>query len=218
MITKRYRFFMDPIVRQEKWLNEMASMGFRLVSVSNWSYSFEKCTPNEYTYKIDIVADKSVRETDEYIEFLQGLGLEVIKKNINYRKLSFGQARMRFYGKKGISFGTAPGNINKELLILEKKNDGLELKTYSSVSERISFYEKVQRSYLTADVLFAILLAMGIMRFLGYDFGIFRMFGNEIVNSVVLILVSVLVMILTVLLIRYSITIGRLKKEEITRE
>lgn len=218
MTTKRYRFFLDPIIGQENWLNEMASKGFRLVSLSKWSYSFEKCHPNEYKYKVDIVSDKSNREASEYIEFLGELGLEVFKKNINYGKFSFGYARMRFYGKKGISFGTAPGNINKELLIIEKKNDGLELRTYSTVSEKITFYEKAQHSFLTADVIFALLLILGTMRYLGYDFGIIRMSNNEIVNSAVLILSSVLVLILTIFLIRYSIAIGKLKQERVTRE
>lgn len=218
MATRRYRFFLDPILGQEKWLNEMASKGFRLVRLSNWGYFFEECAPKEYTYIVDIVADKSKREASEYIDFLEELGLVVFKKNINYGKLSLGYGRMRFYGKKGISFGTAPGNVNKELLIIEKKNDGLELNTYSSVTEKITFYENVQRSFLTADVIFALLLLLGVMRYFGYDFGIIRMSGNEIFNGVVVSLVSVLILILTPLLIRYSLIIGKLKQEGITRQ
>ena len=56
-MTKRvFRYFFDFLEGQERWLNEMASKGWRLVKCGQLYYEFEKCQENEYEYAVEFVA------------------------------------------------------------------------------------------------------------------------------------------------------------------
>lgn len=67
---------------EEQWINAMARNGWHLVRI-NWllQYVFEKGTPGEYIYKLDL-PDNLERGMDEhaYCNFLTECGIEVVCK------------------------------------------------------------------------------------------------------------------------------------------
>ena len=91
---KKYRYFGGFLTSQEKWLNKMAQKGYRLVRVGKLLYEFESCTPGQYQYAVEFVADKSKKDSQGYKEFLEGCGYKVFYKNINLN-YSIGKVRFR---------------------------------------------------------------------------------------------------------------------------
>ncbi|MFD1737306.1 DUF2812 domain-containing protein [Bacillus salitolerans] len=61
--------------KEEKWLNEMANSGWKLKNYNLTGYTFEKCEPNNYVYKLDY---KSTSNCDlhEYISIFHDAGWE----------------------------------------------------------------------------------------------------------------------------------------------
>lgn len=153
---KCYRFFGGFLNAQEKWLNKMAEKGYRLVRTGKLSYEFKECKPGEYQYCIDFVAGKSFHKVKDYKAFLEELGYKVFYKNVNLN-FSIGKVRWRPYGKGTGQIAVNPGNYNKELLIVEKKNDGRPFKLHTTNEDKISYYKTLRNAYLTMVILFVIL-------------------------------------------------------------
>ena len=59
MSKKCYRFFGGLLNTQEKWLNKMSEKGYRLVRTGKLLYEFEKCKPDEVTYCVEFIGEKS---------------------------------------------------------------------------------------------------------------------------------------------------------------
>ena len=59
METKRYfRYYtIADYEREQKWLNAMSRSGWNFVRTNGFIYTFEKGTPGEYIYKIDLPND-----------------------------------------------------------------------------------------------------------------------------------------------------------------
>ncbi len=59
--------------KEEKWLNDMASQGWVLVSVGFLRYTFERCEPEEYIIRLEMrIGD------NDYISFMEETGAEYI--------------------------------------------------------------------------------------------------------------------------------------------
>lgn len=72
-------FFAWDFEKEEKWLNEMASKGFQLISVGLCSYTFEDADKENYTYRIELLENlPSNYESTSYIKFLEDTGVEHI--------------------------------------------------------------------------------------------------------------------------------------------
>lgn len=140
-----YRYFFWNIKKQEKWLNDMAGKGYRLVKVGKCSYTFETCKENEYQYCVEFVAHMSFHKSKDYSEFLKSQGYNVFYKNLNL-SWSIGKIRWRPYGVGAGQIATNPGSLNKELLIVEKRNDGELFELHSTVEDKISYYEPMRNS------------------------------------------------------------------------
>ena len=83
-MTKRvFRYFFNFMAGQEKWLNDMAAKGWRLIRCGQLSYHFERCTPGEYEYAVEFVADKSHAKSRDYKAFLESMGYKTFYKNVN---------------------------------------------------------------------------------------------------------------------------------------
>ena len=66
-------FWVWDFEKEERWLNEMALNGWRLVGVGWAKYTFEKCEPGEYTIRLEM------RPYDEsYVQFMRETGAEFI--------------------------------------------------------------------------------------------------------------------------------------------
>lgn len=81
METKRYfRYYtIADYEREQKWLNAMSRSGWNFVRTNGFIYTFEKGTPGEYIYKIDLPNDSMTDvEVDAYYKFMEECGIEVV--------------------------------------------------------------------------------------------------------------------------------------------
>lgn len=73
------RIFFD-IEKENKWLNQLASEGFRLVERSWFSYKFEACSDNTYSYHVEKRSIFEPKENDSYSHFLGELDINLATK------------------------------------------------------------------------------------------------------------------------------------------
>ncbi|WP_343101164.1 DUF2812 domain-containing protein [Romboutsia sp. MSSM.1001216sp_RTP31141st1_G3_RTP31141_220114] len=151
-----FKYFFDFLEGQEKWLNKMAKHGYRLVKVGKLTYEFEECNPSQYIYCVEFVADKSNSEIKKYKNFLEDdIGYKSFKKNININ-WSFGKMKFRPWSNGG-KIATSPGSFNKELLILEKQNDGMDFNLHTSNDDLIKYLTPIRNMYLFTTILLTII-------------------------------------------------------------
>ena len=100
MSKKCYRFFGGLLNTQEKWLNKMSEKGYRLVRTGKLLYEFEKCKPDEVTYCVEFIGEKSKESSIDYANFLEDMGYKVFFKNINLN-YSVGKVRWRPWAERG---------------------------------------------------------------------------------------------------------------------
>ncbi|WFA09363.1 DUF2812 domain-containing protein [Tissierella sp. Yu-01] len=154
-MKKYYRFFGGFLDTQENWLNKMAQKGYRLIRTGKMTYDFKECQSGEYQYAIEFVAQQSFKSEKEYRTFLEELGYKVFYKNINLN-FSIGKIKWRPYGRGMGQISTNPGNYNKELFIVEKKNDGKPFNLHTTNYDKASYYKPLRNAWLTiAAMLFA---------------------------------------------------------------
>ena len=153
MKKRVYKCFLNVIKGQEDWLNQMAESGYHLTKTHLFYYEFEPCQPNEYSYRVQFVADKSYAELLDYKQFLKDLGIQTFSNNINMGKLSFSEIRLRPYVKGWGLLATSPGTINKELLILEQKRTNQPFNIYTTAEDIIQYYKMIRRAYLSTALI-----------------------------------------------------------------
>ena len=124
MSKKCYRFFGGLLNTQEKWLNKMSEKGYRLVRTGKLLYEFEKCKPDEVTYCVEFIGEKSKESSIDYANFLEDMGYKVFFKNINLN-YSVGKVRWRPWAERGGRIATNTTTFNREILIVEKANDAI---------------------------------------------------------------------------------------------
>ena len=81
METKRYfRYYtIADYEREQKWLNAMSRSGWNFVRTNGFIYTFEKGTPGEYIYKLDLPNESMTDvEVDAYYKFMEECGIEVV--------------------------------------------------------------------------------------------------------------------------------------------
>lgn len=156
-MKKHYiRFFGGLLNLQEKWLNQMSSRGYRLVHTGIFSYEFEVCDANRYLYCIEFISNKSSSEISEYIYFLNDLGYRTIYKNMNL-DYCIGKFKWRPWADKGNRIPASWSTFNKELLIIEKENDGNTFEIYSTLSDKKSYYKNLRTPYAGLSFFFFLL-------------------------------------------------------------
>ncbi|MBT2292711.1 DUF2812 domain-containing protein [Paenibacillus albidus] len=153
MKKRVFKIFINALESQENWLNSMGSEGWRLVQVKQSVYTFETCIPGEFIYKIQFVADQSMQQLNQYKDYLSDLGIGHFSQGLNIGKFAIGNKRWRPYGKGATSFASLPGNINSELLIMEKRNDGNPFRIFTERGEEIKYYSKMRNAFSIAAVL-----------------------------------------------------------------
>ena len=144
---KKYRFFGGLLRSQEKWLNKMSAKGFRLVRTGKLLYEFESCSPNEFQYRVEFIGQKSHTNAEDYRCFLEDLGYKVFYKNINLN-YSIGKVNVRPWAEKGGRIATNSTTYNRELLIIEKENDGKPFEIYTSLKDRMWYYRQLQNQWI----------------------------------------------------------------------
>jgi len=178
MMKKCYRFFGGFLDAQETWLNQMAHQGYRLIRTRKVVYEFERCKPDEYQYSIEFVAHKSYKSEKEYKAFLEGLGYKVFYKNANLN-FSIGKIKWRPYGSGMGQISTNPGSYNKELFIVEKKNDGRPFELHTINSDKANYYKPLRNAWLTVLLLLFTVSVLEYIdnRFLSYNIIAFVILG-----------------------------------------
>lgn len=198
MTKKVNRYFGGFTEKQAKWLNQMAAEGWRLVHTGKMSYEFESCDPGRYQYAVEFIADKSQKNAEDYKAFLEGCGYKVWYKNANL-SYSVGKVRWRPWAESDAQITTSWTTYNKELLIVEKENNGKPFELHTTAADKIGFLKKWRNVWLTYTAMFFL---MGIIFLL-----------QTPVASIVLGCIGLLSLIPVVL---YQIQIGKLKKENDT--
>lgn len=153
MSKKCYRFFGGLLDTREKWLNKMSGMGYRLVRTGKMLYEFERCRPNEFQYRIDFIGEKSKADAEEYRRFLEDMGYKVFFKNINLN-YSAGKLRWRPWAEKGGRIAANSTTFNRELPIVEKKNDGKLFELHTSYEDKARYYANLRNPRLTLFIFF----------------------------------------------------------------
>ena len=155
MNRRCYRFFGGLLAVQENWLNKMADRGYRLVRTGKLLYEFEPCNPKEFQYRIDFIGEKSKKDAIEYRNFLEDMGYRVFFKNINLN-YSIGKIRWRPWAEKGGRITTNGTTFNRELLIVEKKNNGKPFALHTSYEDQANYYANLRNPWLMVLILFGV--------------------------------------------------------------
>lgn len=158
MSIVKWRFFAGFTGRQTKWLNSMAEKGYRLVKTGKLDYAFDECEPGKYVYAVEYVGDKSLEEEEKYKAFLEDLGYHVFYKNVNLA-YSMNKVTFRPWADKGGKLSTTKTTFNKELLIVEKENDGKPFDLHTEKEDLINYYARTCRPWYYAMVM-ALLVAI----------------------------------------------------------
>lgn len=68
-----FKFFtLGEYEEKEKWINEMCSKGYALKDCSMCKFVFEKCTPNEYYYSLELLENLSSHPSNEdFLNYLK---------------------------------------------------------------------------------------------------------------------------------------------------
>ena len=85
--TIRKLFWVWDFDQEEKWLNEMAAKGLRLVAVGFCRYVFEEGRPGEYHIRLELLENwPTSPEGARYIRFVEETGAEYIGSVMRWRR------------------------------------------------------------------------------------------------------------------------------------
>ena len=70
---KKFKLYYDKD-KEEAFLNEMSAKGYAMKRFFLGLYTFEKCRPGEYTYRVDLISDKTVEQRNELYDLVQDSG------------------------------------------------------------------------------------------------------------------------------------------------
>lgn len=210
-MIKKFRIFLNPIEAQEKWLNEKSAEGLKLSKAGRFFYEFEKCKTNQYQYAVDYIGNNSNDNRKEYERFLDEVGIKYYEKPMNIGQFSIGKVKCRPYANKGGKVATSWGMINRELLILEKENNGKPFNIYSNVEDKIQALKERRKPHIYM-LIFALLMV-------GYNTFFERsMLDVAYINnhnnsfSAILLLLGVMGIIATVRVVQLSLSMKTLKE------
>ncbi|HEY4622228.1 MAG TPA: DUF2812 domain-containing protein [Solibacillus sp.] len=81
---RKFKLILDD-VKEEKWLNDMASQGWHFQKFRLPFYTFEKGEPGEYVYRTEMLENLGFgQETKDYLAFIESTGIEVVQKRFSW--------------------------------------------------------------------------------------------------------------------------------------
>ena len=152
------KFFWVFLTSQEQWLNKMAEEGWRLTGTSISGYEFEACEKGKYRYKAVYIANLSRESAEAYVKSLEECGYRVLYKNANLN-YSTGKAEYRPWAEEGGRVATGKTTLHKELLLIEKENDGTGFSLCPAFEQRYAAYSRL-RLWGIIGLVAALLLAI----------------------------------------------------------
>ena len=147
MSKKFYHFFGGLLNVQANWLNKMSEKGYRLIRAGKMLYEFEEYKPSAVKYCVEFIGEKSKENAKDYALFLEDMGYKVFFKNINLN-YSVGKVRWRPWAEKGGHIATNTRTFNRELLIVEKENDGKPFELHTSYKDKENYYRNLRNPWL----------------------------------------------------------------------
>ena len=115
---KKIKIFLNPIDQIPKWLNNLARKGYRLKSVNNFVYNFEK-TNAKFKYFVEFIGHNPNSYNLDYINRLNNSGHKCFRVPLNQMNISYGKIKFRPLARNGAKISTSFDNYNKEFLIIE---------------------------------------------------------------------------------------------------
>lgn len=194
-----FKYFFDAIDGQQKWLNEMADQGYRLTRVSNFTFHFEVCEPQQYQYHVELVTERSYPALIRRQELWMEQGLRSFSKNISLN-LSAGKAKKSSWSKA--ASGSVGDPANYELLILESKKEDFGGASITEDGDILRKYRDIRAVYI-----FLLLLAAGYLTY-RYSAASALDTANLIINGLLAVTSGFSLFVV----LKYSRLIGRLKK------
>lgn len=211
-MIKKFRYFINPVEEEAKWLNEMSNRGYRLSRVGNTFHYFEEAEPGKYQYAVDYVANKSLGDLKDYQLFLDESKIRWIEKPASVGKVSFGNVRLRPYADLGGRIATSGGMIKREFLVLEKENGGEPFEIYTTVEDQIQAVKIRQKPYISLTIFLGIMLLLQISKskpLLDWSFWSYRPS-----NRISLTLLGGLWGLIFINLIRFQLAIRKLSDQK----
>lgn len=74
----KFRLYFDKD-REETFLNDMAEKGYAMEKFFLGLYTFTRCEPGEYTYRVDLIHGKTVKETNDFYDLVREAGGELVQ-------------------------------------------------------------------------------------------------------------------------------------------
>lgn len=187
---KKIRFFLDPISDLEVWLNKMAKNGYRLKTINNFIYDFEK-TDKDYVYSTQFIGANSSKENNDYIRMLKENGTRVYKAPLNQGSIAFGKFRLRPYAHGDGKIANSFQGYNKEILVVE--NNGKEpQKLLTNKSDLAEQYKNIRNAYLQGFVMFFVLFAFSVYKLYEGNFEVSKIASSGIIGLVTLPIATIL--------------------------
>lgn len=187
---KKIRFFLDPINDLEAWLNKMSKKGYRLKSINNFIYDFEK-TDKDFAYSAQFIGANSSKENNDYIQMLKENGTRVYRAPLNQGNIAFGKFRFRPYAHGDGKIANSFQGYNKEILVVE--NGGKEpQKLLTDKSDLAEQYKNIRNSYLQGFLMILALFAFSIYKLYESNFEVFKLVFSGISGLVTLIIATIL--------------------------
>ena len=187
---KKIRFFLDPINDLEAWLNKMSKKGYRLKSINNFIYDFEK-TDKDFAYSAQFIGANSSKENNDYIQMLKENGTRVYRAPLNQGNIAFGKFRFRPYAHGDGKIANSFQGYNKETLVVE--NGGKEpQKLLTDKSDLAEQYKNIRNAYLQGFLMILTLFAFSIYKLYESNFEVFKLVFSGISGLVTLIIATIL--------------------------
>lgn len=159
MSKKYYRYYGGLLGTHANWLNKMAKKGYRLARTGKLFYEFEECRPKQYQYCVEFIGQKSKESAEDYADFLTDCGYRVFFKNINLNS-NIGKVVFRPWAEQGGRLAMNSTTLNRELLIVEKANDGKAFDLHTTYEDKARYYRQMRRPWL---YLFLVSAVLGIL-------------------------------------------------------
>lgn len=190
----KFKIFFEPVGQIKIWLNKMSQKGYRLTSVHNCFYKFEK-SDEKYFYDSQFIGNNTTKENEKYIDFIKEGGFKTFRAPINQLNFNFGKIRVRPYAKKGGKISTSFGNYNKEILIVESKEKFPET-LLTDKKEILEQYKAIRNVYFYGAFVISCLLL--------YNIYLLIVNNYNVINIIFSILLTFIVGFLLYVAIKYN--------------
>ena len=130
------------------------------VQIRQRQLSQQRCAHERFSVRwgqnrTDHIGEKSKENATDYADFLEDMGYKVFFKNINLN-YSVGKVRLRPWAEMGGCIATNATTFNRELLIVEKSNDGKPFELHTSYADKEKYYRNLRNPWLFLLLLFAL--------------------------------------------------------------